>query len=1157
MLMKIILALICYLVFFGSSFSQGIANCNVILNSGFEDYIACPDTFGHIDSARYWYNGAYGSSDYYNLVCGLGSLGGGVLSPPQPYPSPNGVIGMYLSDPTAFGAGYYKEDLGQMIDVCQGQKYEFEIMYAPNAGFGYPILNNAAIYLGNSAGLPVPYDPVTLCPTGFQQAITIPTTGAPLGWTAYTATFVATQNTNTLILGADCSAGPITTGRSYMYFDDLILRPIDTLSLSASTLTVCAGEVFNINISIPGGCYGPYDVVFTRNGVYDTLKGISANHIFKDSVTVNTLYQFEEIINGLNCSSPLNIPFGATISATPTTTMLAYDFCINDSNLIVINGNANGAYSFTINPGSGETIDPVTGLITGAIVNTSYYITYLIGGACPDTLYDSIQALPCDDTCELITNGDFEIGNAGFTSPDQVFTTTNCFNDGFYSITNSVATCFGGQWILGNDHTTGNGNFLAVNLNNNIGTVPQPYAYCTDIQTVPGKDYSYCLWASNFHFSNNTPTIAFELDGNLMGGNFIVPPGGGWYQHGGIFTATTTNSQLCIRQVVNHNGLPGIDLALDDISVKQVADSVVISVDKDSVPCSGDFVNLNIKVYGCPIEYAFEVNIDGNDTVLHVLDSITYSFFVNVNSVVSVTSANCQNFWDTVINILGVTDTANFTLQDFCIGAVQNLTMAGTPGGTFSFDPDPFDGSSINPITGLISNEVSGATYQVKYVTPTRCDSLILPVNIMAVDTAIISGGGNVCDGTPVTITVNFTGTGPWNLVYTNGNTVDTVTNIIANPYVFTTLDSGTYVITELTSVDCDGIFSGQALVTKVSNDTAILSGGGDVCDGTPIAIRVDFVGTPPWSITYTDGINQATVNNINVTPYTFNVLEIGTYALVSFSNANCDGYFTGQANVTGDSLDFTADLLAGCSPLQVNFNDLVNVSNGGVCSWDFGNGLTSNNCTGISSIYDNPGCYDVTLSISAANCSTSTTIPDMICVYDNPVSVFGISPEIITTLQNTANFINTSYGATNYEWFVNGVRMSTSVNFVHVFGDDTNTNQVCLVAFNSYGCSDTICQNIRVEEEVSLFVPNSFTPDGDGINDFFTPVATGLDSYELLIFDRWGELIFESENIENYWDGKYKGLDSKTDVYVWKIVYTAPSVKGKKTIHGHVSLLR
>ena len=118
---------------------------------------------------------------------------------------------------------------------------------------------------------------------------------------------------------------------------------------------------------------------------------------------------------------------------------------------------------------------------------------------------------------------------------------------------------------------------------------------------------------------------------------------------------------------------------------------------------------------------------------------------------------------------------------------------------------------------------------------------------------------------------------------------------------------------------------------------------------------------------------------------------------------------------------------------------------------------------------------------------------------------------------------------------------------------------EVCLTVETLNGCVDTHCDTINVRDEFVVYVPNAFSPDGDGDNDVFIPVLAGFDveSYEFLIFDRWGELIFESRHSNVGWDGSVGGYDPKPDVYVWKLIVRSEFDAEAKEFHGHVTLVR
>ncbi|MCD4791677.1 MAG: C10 family peptidase, partial [Bacteroidales bacterium] len=210
--------------------------------------------------------------------------------------------------------------------------------------------------------------------------------------------------------------------------------------------------------------------------------------------------------------------------------------------------------------------------------------------------------------------------------------------------------------------------------------------------------------------------------------------------------------------------------------------------------------------------------------------------------------------------------------------------------------------------------------------------------------TATLSGGETICEGETTDITINLTGTAPWNITYTDGtNTFNETTS--DNPFVFAVSESGTYEITALSDVNCTGSdFSGEATVIVNDLPTAILSGGETICSGETTDITVNLTGTAPWDITYTDGtntFNETTSDN----PFVFAVSESGTYEITALSDVNCTGSdFSGEATVivndlptailsggeticSGETTDITVNL-TGTAPWDITYTDGTNTFN-------------------------------------------------------------------------------------------------------------------------------------------------------------------------------------------------------------------------------------
>jgi gliding motility-associated-like protein len=263
----------------------------------------------------------------------------------------------------------------------------------------------------------------------------------------------------------------------------------------------------------------------------------------------------------------------------------------------------------------------------------------------------------------------------------------------------------------------------------------------------------------------------------------------------------------------------------------------------------------------------------------------------------------------------------------------------------------------------------------------------------------------------------------------------------------------------------------------------------------------------------------------------------------------------------TVPNISFTADNLSGCYPVNVNFTE-QNVPAGSSCLWTFGDGGADANCSNVSYDFNNPGCWDITLDITTAEgCQSSVTIPNYICVYDYPNPEFSFEPQPTTVLNPVINFINETPDASIYNWtFDLGGENGTSneENPSYTFLPNADTFVVCLEAITANGCPNTTCHEVVILEEFIVYVPNAFTPDGDLRNNYFKPIISGIKpmSYEFMVFNRWGELIYESNFQDEGWDGKYQNLMSQQDVYVWKLRVQDQTGKEHSFI-GHVTLIK
>ena len=340
-----------------------------------------------------------------------------------------------------------------------------------------------------------------------------------------------------------------------------------------------------------------------------------------------------------------------------------------------------------------------------------------------------------------------------------------------------------------------------------------------------------------------------------------------------------------------------------------------------------------------------------------------------------------------------------------------------------------------------------------------------------------------------------------------------------------------------------------------------------NACDGSPVLFsdlstipNTDSLQSRIWDF----GDGSAVDTNQNTSHlYSSN----GSYSvqLLSVSNFGCIDTITKISIVNPNPVVFfAADDTIGCEPLCVNFQNLSSIATGANVqwAWNYGEGTTAsdpNHCYLNDSVFS-PKIFNVTLTvISDSGCTSALSKNNYITVYPDPVAVFTAQPEVATITDPVISTVNLSTGANFWNWdFGDGTDTSS------VFGPaphtyaDTGTYTIILIASTQYNCNDTTYQTIRIEPDFMFYIPNAFTPNDDGVNDMFTGQGIFIKKYEMAIFDRWGSLIFLSDNINKPWDGRANhGTEiSQGDVYIYSIKITDFNLK----IHnykGIVTLVR
>jgi gliding motility-associated-like protein len=191
--------------------------------------------------------------------------------------------------------------------------------------------------------------------------------------------------------------------------------------------------------------------------------------------------------------------------------------------------------------------------------------------------------------------------------------------------------------------------------------------------------------------------------------------------------------------------------------------------------------------------------------------------------------------------------------------------------------------------------------------------------------------------------------------------------------------------------------------------------------------------------------------------------------------------------------------------------------------------------------------------------CTGIVTLENYICAIATPEVNFTTASLEIMANDPIVQFINLSAFADSNFWDFGDFNFSTDFSPTHLYPEEAGIYSVTLFAFNDY-CIDSLTQLIEVTNKPIYYVPNSFTPNNDGVNDLFLPIIySGFDDrfYSFTIFNRWGDLLFETQNYLDGWDGSYLGMPVGAGLYHYAISFKHAENEDITLLRGHVLVLR
>jgi gliding motility-associated-like protein len=236
---------------------------------------------------------------------------------------------------------------------------------------------------------------------------------------------------------------------------------------------------------------------------------------------------------------------------------------------------------------------------------------------------------------------------------------------------------------------------------------------------------------------------------------------------------------------------------------------------------------------------------------------------------------------------------------------------------------------------------------------------------------------------------------------------------------------------------------------------------------------------------------------------------------------------------------DFNSNILSGCYPVSPTFTNTSTIEGGSISDfiWEFGNGVLTSETNPTFSYPNVAGTYSITLiAISNMGCDSTITKVDYITVNPQPIAEFRYIPPFPTIVESTVQFINLSFLGNSYFWNLGDGNFSMVESPNHTYAQDTASYYVTLVTTNQFGCVDSITHKLTIGPTFTIFIPNTFTPNGDGVNDIFKVYGTGITEVNMKIFDRWGLLTFQQGDLKPMNVGWNGGNSPVNGTYVYEI---------------------
>jgi gliding motility-associated-like protein len=934
-----------------------------------------------------------------------------------------------------------------------------------------------------------------------------------------------------------------------------------TIDFSASTATIFDNIAPVFQSVSPQSCgSSTISATFSENVLCSTVSPADFTLVGPDGAHTVTSLSGNGCSVGGTMENTYSLTFNppVTVSGTYTISLVASSGSVTD-----LCGNVAAPQSFNFDISTISLNATVTQAISCNGGNNGIITTTATGGSIPYSYsWSATNGLTgSSQTISNATAGDYSItvndaagcsGSATITLTEPTVISTQetviqpgCGNQSSVSIATSGGTgTFSYTWTPNVSSTSsvtnipaGNYSIVVTDANGCSTTLTETIDPTTQITAIINAQNPQCLTGNSFNFSATTsstsPVYSWDFGDNSVLNTSATPNHTyitfGTYQVTLIVSNGTCADTSTINVIVNEN--PSSALTGTNLTCFNSANGSITST-----------------VAGGVAPYIYSWNTVLGSTSSSIVSNLTAGTYTLGVSDANGCQANPQSITISEPTALVVSLTSvNPTCTS--LGSITSAVSGGTGTYTYLWSPS-------NETTTSISNLAVG-NYSLTVTDLNGCSrtSSSQLTNTSTITATISPLTGQCLSGNQFSFSSNITdpaATYSWNFGDNSAlNTTAYPTYSYASAGNFTV--GLTVTLGSCTDTDNATINVYSSPVAQASANTP--------CQGSNLLLS----GLPSGMANYAwTGPTSSSVQN-PVIPNCTNAL-VGTYTLTITDVNGCIGTTTTNVVMNGlPSASIIGTNLQGCTPIESEFES----SNQTYVSylWNYGDGTSATGATG-GHLYSKPGVYTVSLTITDANgCSNVITQPDYVQAYGLPTASFQISSPNGENISDPIVYFTdmSSEDVTSWNWnFGDNSPTNTASNSIqnpnHSYQNLGSTYIVTLVVSNENGCNDTIKQEIKINEPLLYYIPNSFTPDGDKFNQVFAPVFTsGFDPYDykMTIYNRWGELIFESNDTQVGWDGTYGGKLVQDGTYVWSIQFGLLADDSRKSINGSLNLMK